>query len=129
MLLPAHQSSTMALSTSGFLAIFTPLVRLLRIHFVPVLIPLQLGISLMFTSAYSWWNISHLHLPLSKLVAFLGTLIPILSLGSIQYLRTAHRQSTKSRRRKGNQLLSQLTDKMFLVRHLPPSCIFYPPHH
>ncbi|KAF8454553.1 hypothetical protein BGX38DRAFT_270970 [Terfezia claveryi] len=83
----------MLFSTSTFLVIFTPL----------------LGISLMFTSAYSWWNISHLHLPLSRFMAFLSTLLPILSLGAIQYLRN----STKPRRRKGSKSQPQIADKVF----------------
>ncbi|KAF8420077.1 hypothetical protein EV426DRAFT_700705 [Tirmania nivea] len=83
----------MLFTTSTFLILFTPL----------------LGISLMFTSAYSWWNISHLRLPISKMLAFLSTLLPILSLGSIQYLRTA----TKSRRRKGSKSPPQIADTVF----------------
>ena len=70
----------------------------------------------MFTSAYSWWNISHLQLPLSKFLAFLTTLLPILSLGSIQYLRIA----TKPRRRKGSKSQPQITDKVFFVCIPPP---------
>ncbi|KAF8460284.1 hypothetical protein BDZ91DRAFT_798987 [Kalaharituber pfeilii] len=78
------------------------------VHFLTILLPL-IGIALMFTGGYAWQMKSFLYLPISGLLGLASSLLPILSLMSIQYMRIG---SGASRKRGGNG--PRLTEKMFI---------------
>jgi len=60
-----------------------------------------LGTSLVLAGAYGWWNTTNMHLPMSHIVPFASTLLPILSVAAVQYLRAVSwRQTANSNSRK-----------------------------